>query len=142
LKLRLGYLNDGVIRDCVFSNLTMYQSTRGVRMELPKFIETKPDRGREASLIENLTFSNITMRDVILPLQFTVSTTPGTLCEAVRDISFVNVRAEGGRQLVFAGRKGNPLQRFSFTACSFKTAKKPEMSHCEDFTGLSWNAGD
>lgn len=134
--IRLAYLNDGVIRDCVFSNLTMYQSARGVRLELPKFVETKSDRGREASLVENLTFSNITMRDVILPLQFTLSTTPGTLCDAVRDISFVNVRAEGGRQLVFAGREGNPLQRFTFTACSFKTSEKPEMSHCEDFAGL------
>ncbi len=133
--IRIGYLNDGIVRDCVFSNLTMHESRMGIRMELPPF-KVKPDRGREASLVENLTFSNVEMRDVRHPIHFVIADTPETRCEAVRDIRFANVRATGGERLVFRGRASSPLARFTFDGCDFKVFEKPELVHCESFVGL------
>ena len=133
--IRISYLNDGVVRDCVFSNLTMHESGMGIRMELPPF-KVKPDRGREDSLVENLSFSNVEMRGVRHPIHFVIADTPETRCEAIRDIHFANVRATGGERLVFRGRESNPLTRFTFDGCDFKVAEKPEIVHCEGFVGL------
>ena len=132
--IRLSYLNDGAVRDCVFSNLTMHDSGWGVRMEMPAF-KVKPDRGREASLVENLTFSNIEMRSVRFPLYFTIADKTKTRCEAVRDIHFADVRVTGGGKNVFRGRASNPLERFSFSGCDFKTSEPAEFSNCVGFAG-------
>ena len=113
----------------------MNRSGRGIRMELPPFKE-KPDRGCEATLIENLSFSNIEMRDVRNPVHFVIAETPETRCTAVRDIHFAQVRATGGEKLVFRGRETNPLERLTFADCAFKTLKDHEMAYCEGFTGL------
>ena len=133
--VRIGYLNDGIIRDCVFSNLTMNRSGRGIRMELPPF-KDKPDRGCEATLIENLSFSNIEMRDVRNPIHFVIAETPETLCDAVRDIHFLNVHVTDGGRLVFRGRSTNPIERLTFVGCVFKTREKHEMAHCTGFVGI------
>lgn len=132
--IRISYLNDGVVRDCVFSNLTMYESWMGIRMELPS-VKKISDCGREASLVERLLFENINMRDVGYPIHFMIGETPETLCKAVRDIHFANVHATGGDRLVFNGRASNPLSRFTFDNCSFDVSEKPDIKYCEGFIG-------
>ena len=131
--IRIGYLNDGIIRNCTFSNLAMYGSRAGIRLQLPKYREEKSDRGREATLVENMCFSNISMEDV--ERAFDVNIDPGekTLCAGVRDLHFVNVHVKGGKSPQFLGRKENPLERFTFTACTFDTDEPATFQFCKDF---------
>ena len=130
--IRISYLNDGVVRSCVFSNLVMNDSQIGIRVDLPKFSEI-PDRGREKSLVRDLTFSCVDMQRVDVPLSFKVADTPGTLCDAVEDIRFIGVTARGGRRAEFRGRPSNPLRRFVFTACDIDLEEPPVFAGCEGF---------
>ena len=130
--IRISYLNDGVVRGCVFSNLVMNDSRIGIRVELPKFSEI-PDRGREKSLVRDLTFSCVDMQRVDVPLSFKVANTPGTLCDAVEDIRFIGVTARGGVSSEFLGRPSNPLRRFVFTACDIELENPPVFAGCEGF---------
>ena len=52
--IRIGWINDGVIRDCVFSNITMTDTNVGVGIVLPRAENAPVDRGREPTLIKNL----------------------------------------------------------------------------------------
>ena len=61
--IRIGWLNDGVIKNCTFTNLVMTDTVIGISIVLPDF-QNFPDRGREDTLIENLLFDNIVM-DII-----------------------------------------------------------------------------
>jgi hypothetical protein len=61
--IRLGWSNGGVIRDCNLSNIVIYDSSKGVSIDLPEYKFRNPedasnDYGREATLIENISFSN------------------------------------------------------------------------------------
>ena len=61
--IRIGYEGDAPIRDCVFSNLTMYKCRHGINMLSisPDVDSTKIENGTP---IERIIFSNITMREV------------------------------------------------------------------------------
>ena len=130
--IRIGYLNDGVVRNCAFSNLTMRDSQIGIRVELPKWREI-PDRGREPSVVEDITFSAVAMNRVEKPLTFTVADDPATLCAGVRDVRFFGVTARGGNRVEFRGRPANPLKDFVFRGCSIEVVREPEFANCEGF---------
>lgn len=59
--VRLGWINDGVIRNCTFSNLNVTVSCSGLTAYLPgnPAHARMSDEGFEATLIENISFSNI-----------------------------------------------------------------------------------
>ncbi|MFA6815685.1 MAG: glycosyl hydrolase family 28 protein [Lentisphaeria bacterium] len=61
--IRIGYEGDAPIRDCIFSNLTMYNCRHGIDMlsVSPNVHSTKIKNGTP---IERIIFSNITMREV------------------------------------------------------------------------------
>ena len=67
--IRIGWKNDGVIRNCTFSNIVMTDTSVGIDITLPHFIFDPErlytaDMGREETLIENLSFNNIIMDNV------------------------------------------------------------------------------
>ena len=66
--IRIGYEGDAPIRNCVFSNITMYSSNHGIDV-----ISILPDRAYpftifEGTKVENLQFDNIVMQDVNQPI--------------------------------------------------------------------------
>ena len=125
----MAWTNDGVIRDCVFSNLVITNSYWGVGMQLPK----KPvaDFGREDTLVENILFSNIVMTGIVnAPIMFEVSPMPEVTIGAVRNIRFSNIQAAGKHFPSFV-REAAPDQEepemfrytegFTFNATTFTT---------------------
>jgi len=64
--VRVGYEGNGVIRDCLFSNLMIYDSKNGIN-----FLAVLPTGKRfnidEGSKISNMVFSNVVMRNVGRP---------------------------------------------------------------------------
>ena len=104
----------------------------GIRMDLPAFSDI-PDRGREPSRVEDLTFSAIDMQRVDVPLTFKIAETPATMCAAVRDIRFLGVTARGGKRIEFCGRRDAPLKDFTFVGCRLKVAKDPVFVCCDGF---------
>ena len=129
--IRIGWIDDGVIRDCLFSNIAMHDTSVGISIVLPKR-RNKPgwtDYGREATLVENLAFDNIRMngiygRPILVGM---VGAEDGTHVEAIRDIRFTNIHASGLEFPLMYGREGCPLRDFTFSNCSFRRVEEATL---------------
>lgn len=118
--IRIGWVNDGVIRNCSFSNIVMEDTNTGIGIMLPG-LPPHPDYGREATLIEGLTFDSIRMRNLYAhPISVSISPSTNTLVTAVRDLTFSNIHATGLQFPFFEGRPGNALKNFTLSNCSFR----------------------
>lgn len=123
--IRVGWINDGVIRNCAFSNLVMTDCSCGIDFYFPHIIpcETSPssaDIGREASHVENLTFDNIIMDKIYsTPVNFDVSEHPDVRIDTIRNIYFSNIRASGPQFLWMQGKEDNHIQNVEFNNCTF-----------------------
>ncbi len=142
--IRIGWIDDGAIRDCVFSDIAMHDTSVGVSVNLPKR-RNKPgwtDYGREATLVENLQFSNIRMNGIYArPVLITmVGEEAGTHIAAVRDLYFTNIHATGLEFPLLEGREGMAIENIVFSNCSFK--RVPETSLQEDWRRHGYAVND
>lgn len=143
--IRIGWVNDGTIRNCTFSNLVMSDCTRGVSIMLP-YIEpnrnnpNSADMGREETLIENLSFNNIIMNKICdAPIAIEVSENPYVGCKGIRNIYFDNVHASGPEFPHLRGRESCHFENIWFTNCDFEVTDGSEF---EDRTihGAYWRS--
>lgn len=124
--IRIGWKNDGVIRNCVFSNLVMTDTSIGIDIYLPCIMPNtglveSADMGREATLIENLSFNNIIMDNVYAdPVRILINPHEDTKVDAIRNLYFSGIRAKGPRGMRLCGREKNHLDRIRFADCSFE----------------------
>lgn len=140
--IRIGWLNDGVIRNCTFSNLAISETRTGITITLPARPVDKPlsDEGREDTLIESLNFSNITMDGIYLrPIQIEIADCAVTRCNAIRDIRFDCINASGVGFPYIAGRTDCPVKNIKFSSCDFR--KLPPESLTYFFTPDMINKG-
>ena len=125
--IRIGWVNDGVIRNCSFSNIVMHDTRTGITIDLPG-IPRNPDYGREATLIEGLTFDSIRMDGLYAhAIRAGIAPSTNTMVTAIRDIRFANIHATGSQMLYMVGRKDCPLRDFVFHNCSFRKVADAEM---------------
>lgn len=124
--IRIGWKNDGVIRNCTFSDLVMTDTSIGIDITLPHF-EYDPeklwtaDMGREATLIENLSFHNIIMDNIYgEPVKIEVTSHTETRVEAIRNLYFSGIHAKGPRGMQLRGRTENHLDNIRFSDCTFE----------------------
>ncbi len=129
--IRIGWTNDGVIRDSIFSNIVMHDTTVGIDITLPANMSGPgwTDYGREATLVEGLSFCNIRMRGICgRAICATVANEAnGTAFDAMRDIQFVNVNASGRGLPFIRGRQGRPFTNWTFSGCSFRRVPEREL---------------
>ena len=138
--IRIGWLNDGTIRNCTFSNIVMTDTNVGIGIRLPGHAadEKWPDEGREATLIENLSFDNIIMDEIYCtPINCVIDPSPVVMCDAVRRIYFSNIHARGLEFPRLYGRADNHISDITFNNCSFT---KVEESKLKDYKlhGAYW----
>jgi len=138
--IRIGWLNDGTIRNCTFSNIVMTDTNVGIGIRLPGHAadEKWPDEGREATLIENLSFDNIIMDEIYCtPINCVIDSSPVVMCDAVRRIHFSNIHARGLEFPRLYGRADNHISDITFNNCSFT---KVEESKLKDYKhhGAYW----
>ena len=120
--VRIGWCNDGTIRECVFEDLRIRDSTFGVGIVLPPKRWIPSDYGREATRIENLIFRDITLDGIYAhPLYCRTWDDPDSLFDGIRDILFENIRGYGLENPYFEGTPTRPFERFTFLGCSWKT---------------------
>ena len=124
--IRIGWKNDGVIRNCTFSNLVMTDTTIGIDITLPHFLFDPEkmftaDMGREATLIENLSFDHIIMDNVYgEPVKVHIDDHLETEVNAIRNLYFSNIHARGPRGIQLKGREQNHLDNIRFSDCTFE----------------------
>lgn len=125
--IRIGWTNDGVIRNCTFSNLSIVDSSTGISIYFPS-MGKKNDHGREASLVENLIFSNIVMTEIYsYPIFVWIKQNDKVRIEAIRNCTFDNIRASGLSFPCIQGRPGNLIEDFSFNNCVFEKLEEGSL---------------
>ena len=129
--IRIGWTNDGVIRNCTFSNIVMYDTSNGITCYLPykKRQERTNDFGREATLVENLTFSDIQMNKIYgCPIFVMAADDPDeTLFAGFRNVTFNNIRARSLYMPYLNGREDAPVENVSFNNCTFERCKDSDF---------------
>ena len=137
--IRIGWISDGVIKNCTFSNLVMTDTVIGISIVLPDFSKV-PDRGREDTLIENLLFNNIVMDKIYgRPIKIYIGQTDGTRCEAIRNIYFSKVVASGLEFPYLCGRKDNKIRNIYFNDCRFECLSDEELPNFRQHAAADWD---
>ena len=126
--IRVGWIGDGVIRDCAFSNLVITDSAVGVDIRLPGNDTgvRQSDEGEEATLIENLAFSNIVM-DRLFHEPVFINISEHNRCDAIRDLYFSGVHARSAHMPCVNGRADCPVRNVSFTDCHFAQLRREDI---------------
>lgn len=106
--IRIGYEGDGVIRDCIFSNIVCYDSAKAVAMQslVPdKVVHTEINRGTP---IENMIFSNFTLRNVDRAFFIRAGNDAGTpgYQGSIRDITIGDFRGYVNKESFIGGTDG------------------------------------
>ena len=119
--IRVGWYNDGTIRNCTFSNLTITDSTVGIDIRLPNLQQggRGSDEGDEDTLIENLSFSNIIMDRIYYEPVF-INIFSNNRCEGVRNLYFTGLNGTSVHMPAVIGREGCPIRNIYFTNCHFR----------------------
>jgi|GEM_PF-478052 len=121
--VRIGWVGDGVMRDCAFTGIRIWDSSNGIGCYLPmfKYVEASNDYGRESTVIEDFWCSDIAMDEVYgNPVYFAIpADDPKVRVSAFRDMRFKNVRS---RSLCFpyiSRRADVDVSGVEFNGCSF-----------------------
>ncbi|MBE6597284.1 MAG: hypothetical protein E7641_06395 [Ruminococcaceae bacterium] len=118
--VRVGWINDGIIRNCTFSNLNITESLHGLGMFLPgnPADARMSDEGFEATHIENISFSNITIdRHYGSPIAISIS--KDNLCDTIRNIYFSNIHSFSAKMPFVKGRPDRHVKNVYFSDCHF-----------------------
>ena len=137
--IRIGWLNDGVLKNCTITNLVMTDTVIGIPIVLPDF-QNFPDRGREDTLIENLLFDNIVMDRIYgRPIKIYIGQTEDTRCEAIRNIYFSKIIASGLEFPYLCGKKDNKIRNIYFNDCRFECLSDEELPNFRQHGAADWD---
>jgi hypothetical protein len=129
--IRLAWANDGIMRNCVLSNITITDSMVGIAGVLPFPLDPanpKSDQGPDATLIERIYFNNIILNRIWgEPIKLAVA--PGADITAIRDLSFSNIHSVSRLAPQFLGAEDCPLQNITIDNAVFT------LSSLEDYPG-------
>lgn len=119
--LRIGWVNDGVIRDVVAENLTMTDCSVGISVYVPGQVrsETVTDVGREATQIENFLFRNISMETAGYPVFMRLVNNPAVTVAGVQNLEFRDITVRSPQLPYLKGRPDAPIRDIRFVNCNF-----------------------
>lgn len=131
--IRMGWSRDGVIKNCVFSNIVMTDTTAGIVMSVPDF-DTDPQRkvlwtadtGRERVHMENISFHNIIMNE-IYGNPIIIQAVPSAKISAIKNIYFNGVRADSLQHIKIEGQADKPIENVRFHNCDFEIINKTDF---------------
>ena len=135
--IRIGWTNDGVIRNCTFRNIKMRDVTNGISLSLPS--KGGYDYGREPTRCENLLFEDIEM-DGVYGRPVFASVAPvekGTLCDGFYDIVLRRVHSRGLEKPLLQGR-ADAIVHMTFDRCDFKVVSDAELPGFQRHGAAAW----
>ena len=140
--VRIGWTNDGTIRNCTLSNLNIIDSSTGIGLFIPPSIRKDvmdhtnsagSDVGREETVVENITFSNIIMdKQAGYPIHIHLDHAEWARVKRIHNLYFSNVHARGPELPCFEGRPDSLIEDVYLNDCTFE---KTDGSEFEDRGG-------
>lgn len=122
--IRIGWIGDGEIKNCIFSDIVITNSRDGITIELPGRV-TPGDTGRNTTRIERLSFNNILIdRTFRHPVKIFISDSEDTRCEYIRNIQFNNIDSRTNYFPLIEGRSANYVENVSFSNCRFEVKRR------------------
>ena len=139
--IRLGWINDGVVRNCSFSNLVITDSRNGIFITLPDKKTVVPDEGREESVIENITFDNIIMDRIHShPIRIGIAEakTSRVRVKSIAKLYFRGIRCRGLEFPSVEGSESCKLREIGFEDCVFEKENRTKeygeaVDHREEY---------
>jgi len=108
--IRIGCPGDGVIQNCVFTNLVI-EGVRGIISQHPKIY--LPRKGKDGADIHDIMFSNITIKSNLSPIWLYIE--KGIKLTRLSDINFSNIKIiESGEALIIKGNKETKICNITF----------------------------
>lgn len=129
--VRIGFVNDGTIRNCVFSNIVMTDTNVGIQADFPDKELIQSDFGRECTCVENIRFSNIVMDKVIQPVKIRIGLSRETNVGYIKNLYFSGVYASCRSLPVIMGRDGTVIENICFSDCTFDCGGKDTAMNIE-----------
>lgn len=142
--IRIGWIGDGAIRNCVFSDIVITDSRDAITIELP-YNSVPADLGKNSTRIERLSFNNILVdRTARYPIQMVISDSPLVRCEYMRNIQFNNMNCRASRFPRLVGRKDCYIEDVVMKNCRFDVTDKAESGFKPRYvrglkTDCEWN---
>ena len=131
--VRIGWINDGHIRNCSISNIVITDSRYGISIYLPYRVRksqlvrifdpknpVSTDVGREVTAIENITFDNIIMNAIYrYPIWIEIDENEDVQAKDINNIYFSNIHATSLYYPCLKGREKTPLGNIYFYNSTF-----------------------
>ena len=137
--VRVGCPGDGVIRNCVFSNLVIPKAYNGVLFEYPK--RYLPPRGGGITEVRDMLFSNVVVNCVNAPIKVVVEN--GVKLKRLSGLSFSGFRARSGGPCQVEGSPGTVIRDVSFSNMKMATSGEDAIicRHCQGvkFTNVEFS---
>ncbi len=142
--IRLSYIGDGIIRNCVFSNLTITKSFRGIIFQIPASAGV-PRNDQEQAIIrqaiehynvpvvENILFSNI-VNQAHQPIWIYLQ--DGAVAKAIRNIHFSDMEMRGSSASVVKGTTEMLPENITFS--NIRVEVEPEETVYSDEAALAF----
>ena len=119
--VRIGWSQDGVMRNCLFKDLKIVDSSVGISMIVPIVGNGNADYGREATRFENIVFEDIEMESIYgRPFLAHIHPDANNLkFDGFYNVCLRNVRANCAVGPLLRGRKENPIKGVRFENCQW-----------------------
>ena len=137
--IRIGWICDGAVRNCLFKNIEISDSSVGVAMVNDYHDENDrtSDQGKEYSLNENIIFENIVMRKIYgRPILYQIE--EKSHHNATKNIIFKNVVANGLEYPYLRGVE-NINSEFIFENCEFSLSSENDLPDYELHGAAAWD---
>lgn len=117
--LRIGWVNDGVIRDVTMENITMTDCSVGISLYIPPLVRSEKitDVGREATLVERFRFQSLDIEAAGYPIYIKLGDREGVSIAGVRDLEFTDVTTRSPQLPYICGRPDAAVENVRFVDC-------------------------
>ena len=124
--VRIAWRNDGVIRNCVLSDLVVTDSKVGIVIELPDH-SSPTDFGNFPTRVENINVSDVVF-DRVEESPIKVIVYPDNLYGKIQNIRFSGITSTSGDYPLVIGREDAVLEEIYFDNCKFtvQDSKQPK----------------
>ena len=124
--IRVGWVGDGAIRNCVFSDLVITDSRDAITIYLPP-VSVLYDLGYNTTRIERLSFNNIVIDKTHRhPVMMKIGDSELVKCDYIRNIQFNNINSRTNYPPYLSGRKDVYLEDITFNNCRFEIKEKAD----------------
>jgi len=142
--IRIGWLGDGEIKNCIFSDIVINDSRDAITIEIPR--SSPPgDIGKNITRIEKLSFNNFSIdRTWGRPVKISIAKSADIRCKYLRNLKFNNFNSRTNYFPLLVGRDETYIEDISFTNCQFDIEEKAEAGFNPRFvkylkTDCVWN---